>query len=383
MAPRVSICIPSYNYATYLPETLDSLLAQTYPDYEIVVVDDASKDDSQAVAESYARRYPEKVRVFTHPGRVNKGISATCNLAIEKSRGEYLAWLGSDDAWYPDKLARQVDELDRNLGIGMTYSYADIIDSKGVKTGELVGRDMTHDLHPMLVAGNFVPHLTAIHRRACLEKTGLYDETLQYSDWDMWLKMANFFHFSFIDQPLAMYRVHGVNMYTGSTIETQTRHNLAVIEKFIPAPIAGPLASPRVQALLTIRLAQIKYCLGEVKQAESCLQNCFLIDPVLAGQGKYLAHWLDLFLEDPAFGLFATSYFPQDFRSQFEITQLEKAAYFYRSRDLPKARDYASRSIRMDLRNADKRELVGIIIQASTSPRFYKILRSLRRRSAG
>ena len=221
MTPRVSVCIPSYNYASYLPETLDSILAQTYPDYEIIVVDDASKDDSQAVAEGYAGRYPNKVRVFTHPGRVNKGISATCNLAIEQARGEYLAWLGSDDAWYPEKLARQVDELDLNPGVGLTYSYADIVDSKGEKTGEKMGRDMTHDLLPMLVAGNFVPHLTAFHRRACLEKTGYYDETLQYSDWEMWLKMANYFRFSFIDQPLAMYRVHGVNMFTGSTMKLE------------------------------------------------------------------------------------------------------------------------------------------------------------------
>jgi len=114
MAPRVSVCIPSYNYAAYLPEAIESILAQTYLDFEIIVVDDASKDNSQAVAEDYARRYPNKVRIFTHPGRVNKGVSATCNLAIEKSRGEYLAWLGSDDVWYPEKLARQVDELDRN-----------------------------------------------------------------------------------------------------------------------------------------------------------------------------------------------------------------------------------------------------------------------------
>ena len=176
MTPRVSVCIPSYNYAVYLPETLDSILAQTYPDFEIIVVDDASTDESQLIAEGYAGRYPTRFAFLHIAGRVNKGISATCNLAIEQSRGEYLAWLGSDDAWYPDKLARQVDELDRHPGIGLTYSFADIIDSKGAKTGEVIGRDTTQDLLPMLVAGNFIPPLTAFHRRACLWKTGIYDE---------------------------------------------------------------------------------------------------------------------------------------------------------------------------------------------------------------
>jgi len=383
MAPRVSVCIPSYNYASYLPETLDSILAQTYPDYEIIVVDDSSKDDSQAIADGYAGRFPNKVKVFTHQERVNKGISATCNLAIEKSNGEYLAWLGSDDAWYPDKLALQVDELDNHPGIGMTYSYADIIDSKGVKTGELMGRDMTHDLLPMLVAANYVPHLTVLHRRSCLGKTGHYDETLQYSDWEMWLKMANFFSFSFIDQPLAKYRVHGVNMFTGSTNETQTRHNLAVIDKFMRMPFDGPLASPRILALLAFRMAYLQFKLNQPNQAEKYLSNCFIIDPDLAFQGDYLAQWLSLFNDDPQFGLLAANCFPQSRRSQFEVVQMEKAAYYYRRCDLPRARDYALRSIRMDIRNARKRELIGTILQASTSPRIYKFLRSLRMRSPG
>ena len=378
MTPRVSVCIPSYNYAGYLSETLDSILAQTYPDYEIIVVDDGSKDDSQAIAEGYARRYPNKVRVFTHAGRVNKGISATCNLAIEQARGEYMAWLGSDDAWYPDKLARQVDELDLKPGVGLTYSYADIVDSNGEKTGEKMGRDMTHDLLPMLVAGNFVPHLTAFHRRDCLEKTGYYDESLQYSDWEMWLKMSNYYRFSFIDQPLAMYRVHGVNMFTGSTSETRTRHNLAVIDKLLRTPFGGPLASPRIQALLAFRMAHAQFNLGQIVQAEKYLQKSFIIDPGLSTQGKYLVQWLSLFNEDAQFGLFAVSCFPPGGKNQFEAAQLAKAASYYRNRDLPKARDFAFRSIRKDLHNAGKRELVGTILQASTSPKVYKFLRSLR-----
>ncbi len=378
MTPRVSVCIPSYNYAGYLSETLDSILAQTFSDYEIIVVDDASTDDSQAIAESYAGKYPNTVRVFTHAGRVNKGISATCNLAIEQARGEYLAWLGADDSWYPDKLACQVSELDLNPEVGLTYCYADIVDSKGEKTGERMGRDMTHNLLPMLVAGNFVPHLTAFHRRACLEKTGYYDETLQYSDWEMWLKMGNFFRFSFIDHPLAKYRVHGVNMFTGSTTDTQTRHNIEVTEKFIHTPFEGPLGSSRIQALLALRLAHLRFDLGQTDQADEYLQKCFIIDPSLADQWVYLTEWLDLLTDKPEFRLFAASRFPQVWRSQFEGAQLEKAACYYRNHDLQKARNFAFKSIRKDLRNAGKRELVGTILQASTSPKIYKFLRSLR-----
>lgn len=87
--PKVSICVPSYNHARFLPMALESALAQTYDDFEVVVVDDGSTDDSLAVAQSYAARHPSKVRVFTHPGHRNRGISETVNLAFEKAR-----WLG-------------------------------------------------------------------------------------------------------------------------------------------------------------------------------------------------------------------------------------------------------------------------------------------------
>jgi glycosyltransferase involved in cell wall biosynthesis len=87
--PRVSVCVPSYNHARYLPDTIESVLGQTYRDFEVVVVDDGSTDDSLAIAESYAARHPDRVRVFTHPGRRNLGISETVNLAARLSRGEF------------------------------------------------------------------------------------------------------------------------------------------------------------------------------------------------------------------------------------------------------------------------------------------------------
>jgi glycosyltransferase involved in cell wall biosynthesis len=383
--PRVSICITSYNYANYLPITLDSILCQTFQDFEIIVVDDASQDDSQAVAEGYASRYPGKVKIYTHPGRVNKGISATCNLAIEKSQGEYLAWLGSDDVWYPEKLARQVEELDKRPEIGMTYSYANIIDSKGVKTGEMMGKDMTDDLLPMLIAGNFVPHLTALHRRACFEKTGLYDENLQYSDWEMWLKMANFYPISFIDRPLAMYRVHGINMYTGSTQEARILHNLAVVDKIIKARFSGPLSLPKNQALLAFRKAHLHFQLNQIELAKSCIRRSFEIDPGLGSEGRYLSNWLSLFNAEVEFGLFAASCFPQTDRdrSKFEAEQFAKAAIYYRSQDIVRAKSYAIQSLSADLSHISDPQLVGIILQASTPPWVYQCLRSLRQLIAG
>ena len=125
----------------------------------------------------------------------------------------------------------------------------------------------------------------------------------------------------------------------------------------------------------------LQFHLGQPVQAEKNLRNCFILDPSLATQDQYLAQWLNLFNDDPQFGLFAASCFPNGRGSQFEAAQLERAVSYYRNRDLPKARDFALRSIRMDLRNATKRVLIGTLIQASSSPNLYKFLRSLRKGS--
>ena len=102
--PRVSVCIPSYNHAPYLPAAIESVLGQTFADFELVIVDDGSTDNSLEVAETYAARHPSKVRVHTHPGRLNRGISETVNLAYRLTRGEFWMGVPSDDVLHPDKL---------------------------------------------------------------------------------------------------------------------------------------------------------------------------------------------------------------------------------------------------------------------------------------
>src|SRR2546423_1388004 len=126
--PRASVIIPSYNHAQYLPTAIESVLGQTYRDFEVVIVDDGSTDGSLEVARSYAERHPSKVRVFTHPGHANCGISETVNYAFSLSRGEFLSGLPSDDMLYPDKLGRQVAYLDERPEAGWVYSYADYVD---------------------------------------------------------------------------------------------------------------------------------------------------------------------------------------------------------------------------------------------------------------
>ena len=118
---RVSVVLPFLDASRFMRECIDSVVEQTYPHWELVLVDDGSSDDSTAIAQDYVRRFPERVRLLEHPGRANHGISASRNLGVRHARGEFIAELDADDVWLPDKLARLVPELEAHPDVGMVY----------------------------------------------------------------------------------------------------------------------------------------------------------------------------------------------------------------------------------------------------------------------
>ena len=165
--PRVSVVLASYNHAKYLPAAIDSVLGQTFQDFEVVVVDDGSTDDSLQIAEAYATRFPEKVRVFTHPGHSNKGISETVNYAYTLSRGEFWCGLPSDDLLHSEKLASQVDYLDKHPEAGWVYSYVDLVNETGESLiAPLFGEDTCQSPDPLqvLIERNVIFGMTVLMR---------------------------------------------------------------------------------------------------------------------------------------------------------------------------------------------------------------------------
>lgn len=119
--PLVSVITIFLDPGALLDEAVESVLAQTYPHWELLLVDDGSTDGASALAEGWAARHPDRIRYLEHPGHENRGMSASRNLGVREARGEYLAFLDADDVYLPDKLAHQFRLLDAHPDAGMVY----------------------------------------------------------------------------------------------------------------------------------------------------------------------------------------------------------------------------------------------------------------------
>lgn len=208
--PRVSIIIPTYNRAAMLKEALESVLAQTYSDYEVLVVDDGSTDNTREVVESLQR--PDKIRYIP---REHQERSRTRNYGISQARGEYIAFLDSDDMFLPHKLEKQVALMDQHPEYGMSYTSALVVDGEGkpLPSGYLatasgwIYRDIVFFI-PVTVT---MP--TVMVRAPVLDAVGGFDEKLvRFEDTDMWRRIARHCQILAIPEHLSVIRAHAGHM---------------------------------------------------------------------------------------------------------------------------------------------------------------------------
>ena len=201
--PKVSVIIPTYNREKFVARAIQSVLDQTYQDYEIIVIDDGSKDNTKDAL----KPFDHKIRYFFQE---NSGISRARNRGIQESVGEYIAFLDSDDRWIPEKLAIQVEILDQNKNVGIVYSKMIILDEQGNPCGfkpeEKTGKNF---LELMEIRGDIATS-TVITRKECFEKVGKFDLDLPpMEDFDMWLRIAKFYEvYEVEDATFAYYYEH-------------------------------------------------------------------------------------------------------------------------------------------------------------------------------
>ncbi|MGH7843961.1 MAG: glycosyltransferase family 2 protein [Candidatus Binatia bacterium] len=217
--PRVSVIIPTHNRADFVATAIRSVLKQTFEDFELIVVDDASSDTTSQVVASF--RDP-RVHYIRH-GQ-NRGGAAARNTGIVNSSAEYVAFLDDDDAWYPDKLARQMQVmLGSRPEVAAVYTGYLVVDRT---TGKLCARMVPTrrgNLYPKLLESNPIGGTSSVLlKKACLEKVGLFDESLpSFQDRDLWIRISREFHFECVPEPLLDYFVHPKKVWTNLDALTQ------------------------------------------------------------------------------------------------------------------------------------------------------------------
>lgn len=215
-APMVSVIVPTYNRPDMLATTIQSILSQTFQDFEVVVVNDAGQD-VQSVVRSFNS---SKIVYLAH--EINKGLAAARNTGINVARGKYIAYLDDDDTYYPQHLEMLVSFLENNdCKVAYTDAYRatqQFLDGRyqTVVRECLYSFDFDYD---RILWQNFVPVLCFMHEKVCFEQAGMFDETLfRHEDWDLWIRMSRIYRFVHLPRVTCEYthRLDGTGMVSGS-----------------------------------------------------------------------------------------------------------------------------------------------------------------------
>lgn len=203
--PRVSVLIPAYAAARFITATLDSIAAQTYRDFEIVVVDDGSPDDTKPVVDAWLAK-------SGIPGvcvrRANGRIAAARNTGLDHAKGELIALLDHDDFWTPDKLAMTVAEFDAHPEAVLVGHHVDVVRNGEVLRTERRGPAVADMYERLLFVGNAVSPSGATFRRDKAREVGGFRENPEFNtveDYDFWMRLSRVGPFRFIDKALASY----------------------------------------------------------------------------------------------------------------------------------------------------------------------------------
>lgn len=247
--PLASIIIPYYNHNRYIEQTLTSVLEDTYPNKEIILINDGSTEESDNAITSWIALHQNNIEI-TYIKRENKGLTKTLNELIRIARGEYIALIGSDDYFINNTIADRVQLLQNNPKKLMVIGDAIVVDGDGNTTHESGNFGFHHGkkenyftdkgLKREIIRNWSVVGPVAMMHRNIFDLIGNYDEKLLVEDWDFYLRAVAKDLIIFLDQKVAAYRVHGNNTITNPTTLVRFRKSIMISAKqnlkFFPFP---------------------------------------------------------------------------------------------------------------------------------------------------
>ena len=319
MTPRVSVLLTVHNGQAHLQAALDSVLQQTWTDFEFLIIDDGSTDGTSAILATYAAA-DSRVRVLRN--NANIGIPRSMNRLFGLAQGVYITRHDADDVSLPERLACQVDFLDAHPTVGFLATRVNILDQAGqpVAAEPFFNVGLTNsELQEQLLVGNCLCQGSVMFRASLLRQVGGYDENLEQSeDYDLWLRMAEASQLAKLDQPLYQYRYHS------QSITRRRRHQTAydharVLDQTISRRFGSRATEQQLARVARdyITAAILKAEAGDAEAATACAQRALAVYPAVLGQ--------DAALLEQLLGAFVTVHTP-------EASQLFVTAVF---RDLP------------------------------------------------
>lgn len=272
--PKVSIVIPTYNRAYCINRAIESVLAQTYRDFEIIVVDDGSTDNTYEVIQGFK---DERIKYIKHSH--NKSESAARNTGIKNSLCEYIAFQDSDDEWLPEKLERQM-MMAEEAGdeVGVIYSqYRRVLED---------GRDfiiphdgipmVDGDIQKMLLESCIVGMPTTIVRRNCFERVGLFDESIHCcTDWDMWLRISGDYKFAYLPEVQVISYVQGDSLSAENNLYNRAEAYEIIMNKHHEAFSTNK----RALTINHMLMGRMMCCTGHMKRGRVHMLKALAIEP--------------------------------------------------------------------------------------------------------
>jgi GT2 family glycosyltransferase len=237
-APAVSVLVPTYDRACFIGAAVESVLAQRFTNFEVIVVDDGSTDETAAIL---ARVGDPRLRVLR---REHGGIGKALNAGLSVARGRYIARNDSDDLWLPDHLASTLPALDADPTLDLVYGRAEFIDAEGAPLPGGRGEPLRHPGDPLrsLLHTDYTASVSSVMRRTAIERAGGWDESFATSeDWEMALRIALHGSVRFIDQVVARIRRHDGNATMApSHVARALSDRLRIVERILRDPAAPP-----------------------------------------------------------------------------------------------------------------------------------------------
>jgi glycosyltransferase involved in cell wall biosynthesis len=225
--PKVSVILPTYNRAHLIGRAIESVLNQTYRDFELLIIDDGSIDDTEKVVKSFTDK---RISFIKHER--NKGAAAARNTGIHLARGEFIAFQDSDDEWLPEKLERQINKFGEvSADVGVVYcGYVAV----SQQTNREIFRSIPMErgkIYPRILQGCITGTFTPLIKRVCFDKAGFFDEILPTcQDWDMWIRISRYYEFDFIPDVLVRIYIHGSQISTDLAAKIKGKEK--ILEKY-------------------------------------------------------------------------------------------------------------------------------------------------------